>query len=343
MHLKLIFLKSVSVLSGLCPVILLTKSRFITIFYNIWRLALLFQTLHSFYQHYTYLISSLKPFRSEHVQIIDPNLKIQATRFVRVVYVVTPMIAYVPLAILRGTLLILDVLNLNLIKKNISQIIEAFKEFHLNHPNLQQNSLNLSRNELLFLLMMLIAYGRNFLRSYGIEVTTRSRTAWAAGTYRPWHKTVDTYCKAIFTELTSLDVLALFVLTLLTWFQNSFKIINMQLRIALKRNYLMNENVCQNLQYEDGKFSELDALCCYQNLSELWKLVQKLIGIITLTNFLAWMITLNFASFFSLSLTNDNMGKYSNVLQITAQLNVLCILMRFLCFDAAAHDCEQQV
>lgn len=328
MRIKIVYLKVLSTFLGFTPSALVSKSFLLKVLYNLWRIAVVSLNIYSTYLHYTYLRSTLRS---------KSSLRTKATKYVRTVYSVTPLITYIPLGALRVVLILLDVLNFSSFQNKVNQIACTLRIFTKNYPEIEKGSQKFTKNELLYLFTMLLAYSRNFLRAYAIEMTSRSRTAWSQGAPRPLHKTCETFVRAVLLELTALDALSFFVIVLLSWFRHCIKVMNKKLE-SLKSIEIKSKI---NINHRDATAQY--TIHYYNDLTKVWKCMETVMGLIIFFNFLIWMITLNFSSFFALSLTNDNMGKYSKVLQITAQLNVICILLRFFCVDNAVHNLEYQV
>lgn len=337
---KIVVLKAYAIVVGVAPDYYVGNSFLPKTLYTMWKLLLIGINFYAVHQHVGFLKQSLKNNTG------SGSGSKKATGFLQVVYTSTPIISYLPLGILRCILVLADWLNWKGYSEKVEGLSFAFKKFQLIHPELlRYKPLSISRNEMFYWATIIVAYTRNMLRAYAIEMNVRGNGrvgwSWTKPSSRPWYKASVTWMKAGFMEMTTLDSFSLFILVICTWIVSSFSFLNFRIEALMKHaSHTAKTGDCKLVEISH---SAQILLKYYMDLIEFWRSLKYVVGYFLFFNFFVWMVTLNFEAFFALSITRDNMGPYSRLLSLTAQMNVLCILLRFLCIDNAVHGVKIKV
>ncbi len=316
---QLNYLKIYTLFMGLAPdYILLQKTP--KLVYNFWRIFLIGINFFTINMYVTYVVRQI---RSNFKQ---DKRKISLQPFVQMIFVLTPLFVYACIGFLRLFLFLGNIFNVG--KGKYEKLLKIFSEFWGKYTEVKAGYTIFSKQALLYFGMMMLSLARDVLRAYAVEWAVRLTPV-----YRPMYKTIINYLKAILAELNTFDALSLIIISLFHWLCHCISFLNAKLERLLKES---------NNRVFVRKFCALDVIHYYEDLANLWKNLRAVIGCMIFMNFLIWMVTLNFSGFFALT-TSPASGPSWRMYRLTAQLDALCILFRFVFIDNVGHNLDKQV
>lgn len=312
-------LKIYTLFMGLAPdYILLNQTS--KLVYNLWRMFLIGINFYTIDMYVTYLTRQIRGnFKQD-----KRNISLQP--FVQMIFVLTPLFNYTCIGFLRLFVFLCNIFNVG--KRKYEKLLKMLSEFWGKYTEVKAGYTIFSKQDLFYFGMMIISLTRDILRAYAVEWELRLTPV-----YRPMSKTITNYLKAILAELNTFDALSLVIISIFHWLCHCISFLNTKLERLLRESH--NHTFVR-------KFCALDVIHYYENLANIWKNLRAITGCMIFVNFLIWMVSLNFSGFFALT-TSTASGPSWQMYQLTAQLDALCVLFRFVFIDNVGHNLDKQV